>query len=284
VRNAERTLADCLGSLLRSEFPAERREILVVDNGSTDRTAQVAAEFPVRVVSEPRPGLSHARNRGIEESDGELIAFTDADCMVTGRWLAELVAPFDEDGAAVTAGRTVSFPPRTPAERYVARRRTAFVEWSEPHPLPWIQFANAAVRREVFERVGPFDPHFLGGSEDIDMCWRVFQAGFQVSRRPKAIVLHRHRTSARGLFRQHFGYGRGQARLVRKHPRLVSWGWRSEARAWADIAAGSRELAETLVRERRGSPGSVDVLYPYFDLVRKLGQRAGFLRGLVADR
>jgi O-antigen biosynthesis protein len=284
VRNGERTLGDCLASLLRSDYPEERREVLVVDNASRDRTAEVAASFRVRVVREPRRGLSHARNRGIEEAHGELLAFTDADCVVTGSWLAELVAAFGEDGVAAAAGRTLAFPPRTPAERYMARRKIAFGEWSEPHPLPYFVFSNAALRREVFKRVGRFDPSFKGGSEDIDLAWRFLQAGYQLRRRPKAIVFHRHRTSGRGLLRQHAGYGRAQARLVRKHPERVSWSWRREARAWADLAASGRDLTAALVRERGGTRRSMDVYYPYFDLLRKLGQRVGFLRGLVAER
>jgi GT2 family glycosyltransferase len=281
VRNGGSTLGDCLTSLLRSEFPAERREILVVDNGSTDRTVEVASAFPVRVVSEPRRGRSHARNRGIKEARAELIAFTDADCVVARRWLAELLIPFAEDGAAAAAGRTLAFPPRTAPERYEARRRAARSEWPAHHAVPYFQFENAAVRREVFERVGDFDPRFDGGAEDIDLAWRFFQAGYELSRVPNAIVLSRHRTSVRELFRRHVGYGHGQASLLRKHPNLISWGWRPEARAWADVAASVRDLAVTLAR-RRGVPwSSPEVQYPSLDLVRKLGQRLGFLRGLV---
>jgi GT2 family glycosyltransferase len=284
VRNGERTLADCLSSLLRTDFPAERREILVVDNGSSDRSARIAADFPVRITSEPRPGLSHARNRGIEEAGGELLAFTDCDCVVTRSWLRELLAGFAESDAAATVGRTLAFPPRTATERYVARRRSSVGEWSERHPLPYFTFSNAVVRQDVFDRIGLFDPRFRGGSEDIDLGWRFFAAGYERSIRPKAIVFHQHRTSAAGLFRQHVGYGRGQVRLMRKHPHHISWDWRLEARAWRDLGASGRELAAALVHNRNGDRHPMDAYYPYLDLVRKLGQRVGFLRGLVTDR
>jgi GT2 family glycosyltransferase len=227
VRNGGSTLADCLASLLRSDFPAEQREI---------------------------------------------------------RWLAELLSPFAEDGAAAAAGRTLAFPPRTATQRYVAQRRASSSEWAAHQAVPYFQFANAAVRRDVFERVGAFDPRFQGAAEDIDLAWRFFQAGYELSRVPQAIVLHRHRTSARELFCQHVGFGHGQASLLRKYPHLISWGWRREARAWADLAAGVCDLAAALARKRGVPRSSPEVQYPYLDLVRKLGQRLGFLRGWSVAR
>ena len=284
VRNGEGTLADCLSSLLRTDYPEERREILVVDNGSSDRSAHIAAGFPVRVTREPRPGLSHARNRGIEEASGEVLVFTDCDCVATRDWLRELLAGLAESDTAATVGRTLAFPPRTATERYVARRRSSMNEWSERHPLPYFTFSSVAVRRKVFDRIGLFDPRFRGGSEDIDLGWRFFAAGYRRSLAPKGIVFHRHRTSPADLFRQHVGYGRGQVRLMRKHPRQLSWDWRREAAAWRDLAASGRELAAALVRNHNGDPHPMDADYHCLDLVRKLGQRVGFLHGLVTDR
>jgi len=87
VLNGERTIRECIVSLLNMDYPVERREILVVDNDSTDRTTDIIKNFPVRYLREERRGASHARNRGIEASKGAILAFTDADCAVTTRWL-----------------------------------------------------------------------------------------------------------------------------------------------------------------------------------------------------
>src|ERR671916_681647 len=105
VLNGERTLRGCLTSLLRVDYPPDRREILVVDNGSTDRTAEIIQSFPVQYLREEQRGCSAARNRGIQASRGELIASTDADCVVSSGWLRELVQAFDEEeGVGGVAG------------------------------------------------------------------------------------------------------------------------------------------------------------------------------------
>src|SRR5215470_11479521 len=91
VRNGERTIEACLTSILRSDYPEALREVVVVDNASTDRTADIVRRYPVKHVHEPVRGRSHARNRGIQSSAGHIVAFTDADCVVAGSWLRELV-------------------------------------------------------------------------------------------------------------------------------------------------------------------------------------------------
>ena len=138
VLNGERTIRECLVSLLKMDYPVERLEILVVDNGSTDRTAEIINSFRVRYHREERRGASYARNRGIEASKGEILAFTDADCLVTTNWLRELVQGFDSEEVGVVAGEVVAYPPQTPAERYTAMRRPRLSMRTSSHlDFPW---------------------------------------------------------------------------------------------------------------------------------------------------
>jgi glycosyltransferase involved in cell wall biosynthesis len=95
VYQAEGVLADCLTTVLGQTFPREQYEVIVVNNGSTDRTVAIAAGFPVRVVDEPAPGVARARNRGLAEARGELAAFIDADCVAEPTWLEALVRRYD---------------------------------------------------------------------------------------------------------------------------------------------------------------------------------------------
>jgi len=276
VLNGEATVCVFLASLTRMDFPPEEREILVVYQPSSDRTLQIVQRYPARIVVEERRGVSYARNRGIEESRGKFIAFLDADCSASVGWLKELVNGLAEGSAAV--GEAVAFPPRTPAERYVAIRKPLWNEWTRHgRPHPWFLWSTVAVRRDVFDKVGVFDITFPPGAEDIDFCWRFLDAGLKVVECPKAIVFHRHRVTQRALWRQHVGYARGQAVLSRKHPERAPWGWRREIAAWLDLWVSAwKVLRGWVLRLRNGD--DMTIYYPYYDFVRRLAQRVGFVR------
>ena len=282
VRNGAETIGRCIESLLNDPYPDDRREILVVDNGSTDDTAEIARRYPIRLLAEPEPGLSRARNRGIEESRGEIVAFTDADCCVCTGWLRELIAGFEDDGVAAVTAEVVPFPPTTAAERYSARRKPSVVGWQEGQAEPWFCFMNTAVRRDAFDSVGLFDPSFAGiGCEDIDFAWRFADAGLRVRRQTRPVVFHRQRITSLGLFRQNLRNGRGWALLHRRHPHRAAWSARRELGAWGDIGRTALDAA----RARLPAHGSEAETDGHLDLVLKLGQRLGFvegrLRGLV---
>jgi GT2 family glycosyltransferase len=282
VLNGEATLRDCLQSLSRVRYPPTRREVLVVDNGSTDRTAKIARVFPARRVLEPRRGLPHARNRGIAESDGEVVAFIDADCLVSADWLRELVAGVTGDGVSAAAGELVAYPTATAAERYYARRRPLWQAWGHDRPQTWFVQGNAALRREVFDEVGLYDGRFAGiGCEDIDFAWRFLEAGLRVAYAPRAVAFHRHRSTVRGLLAQQMGYGRGQAVLLEKHDGRVRWGWREELSAWRDLAVSARLTARVWRAGRRAPRGSSEAEFHALDLLRKAAQHYGFVSGIL---
>lgn len=282
VLNGERTIKECLDSLLRIDYPLERREILVVDNGSTDRTTEIVKQYSVRCVLESRRGLSYARNCGIEASYGQILVFTDADCIVTTGWLRELAQGFDSEEVGVAVGEVVSFPPKTPAERYMAMCKPLWQTRSLSYPgKPWFLSGCAAFRREVFDKIGRFDIQFANvGCEDIDFSWRFFQRNlFKLKYRPKAVVFHRHRLSARGLFNQYFRYAWGQAILKRKHPQILTWGWEQEIDAYKDLLLTVLNLGRAAVRSLLKREDITDTSYQYFELIRKLSERIGFTYG-----
>jgi glycosyltransferase involved in cell wall biosynthesis len=288
VLNGERTIKECLASLLKMDYPPERREILVVDNGSTDRTAAIVKTFPVRYLHEDRRGASHARNRGIEASKGEILAFTDADCVVTTRWLRELVQGFDNQEVGGVDGETLAYLPATPIERYMARWSSFSYQVRLTSPLfPFVITANVAFRREVFDQIGLFDTRFpAAGGEDVDFSWRFLEeTDLELRYNPKAVVFHRHRSTARSYFSQHMRYGRGRAILRTKHPARFPWGWRQELQAWGALAwlAWITSLATIRYGLRVGKKGNeMDVYDPYFTFLRRLALRVGFLRGRLA--
>ena len=282
VLNGERTLQDCLVSLLKMDYPAEWREILVVDNGSTDRTADIINSFPVRYVREERRGLPHARNKGIEESRGEILAFTDADCVVTAGWLREMVGGFEDDSIGGVDGEIVAYPPVTLVEQYAAMRGVHSYRARRASPLsPFVAGANFAFRREVFHWIGLFDPRLPGG-EDIDLTWRFFQVtNLKIRHSPRAIVFHRNPGTVWGLFSQHLRYGRGLAILQSKYPARLLWGWRQELQAWGAVASFAGMAARSALRYGLQGGKKKEAFCPYLTFLRKLGIRVGFVWTVV---
>ena len=286
VLNGERTIKDCLVSLLQADYPPERREILVVDNGSTDRTAEIVKTLPVRYLREERRGCSAARNRGIQASQGEIIASTDADCMVSRGWLRELVRAFDEEGVGGVAGEVYAYPPKTPAERYAARVRSLSPQKYLSRPLlPFAAFPNLAFRRDVFDRIGLLDETVTLG-ESTDFCTRFLRGtGLKLKYVPNAVVFHRHRSSAWEFFKQQWTRGRGHAQLYIKYRREIPWGWRQSVLAYRDIARAVGALVRSGLRysRNRGARQREDFYFCYFEFLKKLAERLGFIRQSLAQ-
>ena len=272
VRNGERTIEACLASILACDYPEALRDVVVVDNASTDRTADIVRTHPVTYVRERTRGRSHARNRGIQVSEGPIVAFTDADCVVTRPWLRELVAAFSEDDVWAAAGEILPDPPRTVCQQYMAMRKRYWQRTALTSPRPYAVTANVAFRRSVFARIGAFDPRFITG-EDQDISWRFLQAGLILRYAPAAVVFHRHRPGFPAFFTQQLSWGAGAWRL------RACYEWpgssvpddaqsRRLLRLFAlCVRAGRRHVA-------RGGH-EMDFYYPLLDVIRELAWRLG---------
>jgi GT2 family glycosyltransferase len=274
--NAEAELGDCLASLLAADQPPAQVEIVVVDNGSVDATAAVAGRYGVRSVFEGRRGVGYARNRGVAETGGDVVAFTDPDCVADRRWLVEVVRPFADPGVVAVAGRVVPFPPLTAAERFAARRRSHSQERALDHAeRPYALAVNLALRRDALEGLGGFDVRFPGGGfEDADLCWRLRERdGRRIAFAPDALVLHRYRRTRREFLTQHYRYGYGLGLLRTKHGLRRSG--RERLRDGALLPAALVDLVRTGAAAAAGSASGADLDDRWLALLRVSGQRAG---------
>ena len=236
TRDRPEDLQSCLEAL--RPHHAHGHDVVVVDNApSTSLTAQLVAQYPYRLVTEPRPGLNHARNRGWASARHDVVAFTDDDCVPDPCWIDGLTAPYSDPRIAATTGLVMPLELETRAqqrfEAYSANRRSfdPVVHTSDTTPPSAAGVvgigANMSLRRAWLERVGGFDPRFDGGMPtlsggDAEMFARLLAAGGAISYRPGALVWHRHRREIPALRRVIFGYGAGIHAMLWK--RLVEDG------------------------------------------------------------
>ena len=214
---AEETIEECLRSLTELDYP--NFEVLVVDDGSTDATAQIARRFPVRLLSGGRLGLSGARNLGLEHASGEIVAYIDADAMADPDWLTYLALALEAPGAA-GAGGPNPIPPDDPSTAQCVAR----VPGGPIHVLldderaEHVPGCNMAFRREQLSEIGGFDPVYRAAGDDVDACWKLLDRGYEIRFHPSALVWHRRRNSVRDFWRQQVGYGKAEALVERNHP------------------------------------------------------------------
>ncbi|HEX5273428.1 MAG TPA: glycosyltransferase, partial [Gemmataceae bacterium] len=215
--NGGSTLDQCLRSLRDIDYP--NYEVIVVDDGSTDATPTILERFPeVRAIRQPNMGLSVARNVGLREATGEVVAYTDSDCFADADWLTHLVYQLERSGAAAIGG-----PNLTPEDGRLAAC-VAASPGQPTHVLESDQVAehvpgcNMAFRRDALLAINGFDPQYRKAGDDVDVCWRLQQAGHWITFAPGAFVWHHRRQNPRAYLRQQAGYGEAEALLQFKHP------------------------------------------------------------------
>jgi len=217
--NAETTLGDCLAALQEQSLSRDRYEIIVVDDGSTDRTAQVARRYDARLIRQPNAGPAAARNQGAQAARGEILLFTDADCEPAPGWIERMLAPFHDPEVAGAKGayRTRQ---RELAARFVQLEyEDKYARMSHQDCIDFVDTYSAAYRRDVFLANGGFDALFPTASvEDQEFSFRLARKGYRLVFVPQAIVYHRHDTTPGEYWQRKFGIGYWKALLLRWHP------------------------------------------------------------------
>lgn len=214
-------LPGCLDALA-AQTGAPPFEVVVVDNGSRDGTAALAAAHPVvaRVVAEPRRGSYAARNAGIRATTAPVLAFTDADCRPLPQWLRAGTAALGDADAVGGQVRAVTGEPPTLWERY--DRATYLDQGRAVRDEGYAATANLLVRRAVLAVVGPFDDA-LASSGDLEWGQRATRAGVRLAHAPDAVVEHLARRDLAATWRLHRRLGAGWRDLARAGLRPPAW-------------------------------------------------------------
>lgn len=238
--NADRTMEECLESLTKLRYP--NFEVIIVDDGSTDRTKEISERYPqFQLISHENRGLSVARNEGIYAANGEIVAFTDSDCAVDPDWITFLVHRFLSENFAAVGG-----PNLPPAEDHWIPEVVARSPGGPTHVLltdfeaEHIPGCNMAFWRDKLLEVGVFDPIYRAAGDDVDICWRLQNAGYKIGFAASALVWHRRRATIGAYLSQQRGYGRAESLLYFKHPYRFNFLGNSRwlGRIYSDLGAG----------------------------------------------
>lgn len=294
VYNGEQTVATCIESLLEQTYPTERYEVIVVENGSTDATSDVISRYPVSLLHSPVRGPAAARNLGLSQSQADIVAFTDADCVAHPRWLAELARLYVDDPDVAGVGGAIlayTHSERTAVERFLDEH-PPLINWvsSADQYLPHLLTANASYRRPFLYRAGGFNPHHLA-ADDVDLSWRLqVEFGAKLAYAPKAVVYHHHRATQGGLARMYRRTGFVEILLD-----TMFWdapGFRRRRgyhlrRLFEQSARLPLYLMAAVIRRVRLARGAItpyEAMVPLLALLRESSNIYGKLEGLWATR
>lgn len=277
VYNNPADLSVCLSSIARLNYPKADFEVIVVDNNSTDDTAEIARSFGVTVLVEAEFQSSYAaRNRGVRAARGAFIAFTDSDCIVDPQWLAEIDAAIEE-GVGCLAGEILSAPPATLVERFsdeigLLRQRGPLSGW---HFKPYAQTANAVYRKRVFDEIGLFDPSMQSGG-DATIAWRMQdKTAYTLKFVPQAIVHHHHRASVPELWKQFRRYGTGKMSWAFAEPDYVP---PDIARLEADAVAA---LDKAVIALEEADLDEKALVFPVLRAATQMAHLSGYMQDLL---
>lgn len=221
--NSASTIPYTLSSIFSNEFPREYFEVLVIDNGSSDETVEVAKKFPVRTYYCSKKGIGPPRNLGIKLAKGDMVCFTDSDCIVEKDWLEKIFNFFEQNSEADGVGGPV-FPYSYSQNKIQKLTGEIFVEdQGYPNEVKKIQFgsshgiifgSNSAYRRESLLSAGVFSEP---GGSNLELAWRLVSMKRNLFFDPQIKVSHIFPSNLKSIFKQQFRWGTQSTQMRRMH-------------------------------------------------------------------
>jgi GT2 family glycosyltransferase len=217
--NGALRISNCIESLLK-QSGSHSYEILVVNDGSTDNTIDVLKSFPsIQVITQLNTGPAAARNRGAREARGEILLFTDDDCVPMSDWITEMLRPFT-DAAVVGAKGIYRTHQRGLAARFVQIEYEDRYRIMQAHPdIDFIDTYSAAFRRDRFLEMNGYDTSFpVACAEDIELSYRMSARGWKMRFSPTAIVYHSHPDTFSNYLKKKYKFAFWRMLAVKKNP------------------------------------------------------------------
>ncbi len=230
VRNEAGLLKNCLESISNLDYPKDRIEVIIADGMSTDDTVNTAKQLGARVVLNEKKTVSPGRNIAFKLAKGEIIAFTDADCIVDKGWIINSLKYFKDDKVACAGG-----PNLTPSGEGDFGRAVGFVfnqgifsagsiharELKEVKEVRSIPGCNAIYKKDALEKVMPIDETLLT-CDDTELNQRLIDKGYKLLYTPDVFVWHYRRPNPKRLFRQMYRYAIGRLQVGKKDRRMIN--------------------------------------------------------------
>ncbi len=210
--NVEKTISKCLKSIF-DQKTAEKFEVILLDNGSTDKTVELARRFGIRIFIEPGKSVACLRNLGAKFSKGEIIAYVDADCMIASDWIEKALPHFNNPKVGAVGSPTLVPKDATWVQKawYIQRKGS-----DKPEEVEWLPTENLLVRKEAFIKVGGFNEDLIT-CEDVDFCYRLSKE-YKIISDPNIKSIHLGEAkSITHFFKKEFWRGKGNIRGLFSH-------------------------------------------------------------------
>jgi GT2 family glycosyltransferase len=194
-------------------------EVIVVNDGSKDNLAEIVSRYPVKLITTTNCGLSSARNTGMYAAKGEILAYIDDDAYPDEHWLQYLAYAYNNSTHGAMGGPNIIPAEDGPIATCVANAPGGPVHVLETDEIAeHVPGCNLSVRKDVLMKIGGFDPVYRAAGDDVDVCWRIQEAGYTIGFHPSALVWHHRRNSLKAYWKQQQGYGKAEALLEAKWP------------------------------------------------------------------
>jgi glycosyltransferase involved in cell wall biosynthesis len=220
--NSAKVLGNCLESLTNQTVGRERYEVIVVDDGSTDETKDIAAKYSGKYIYQQNRGPAAARNNGVKHAEGEVILFTDADCEPQPTWIEEMIKPMNDPQVVGVKGIY-----KTRQKEIIAR--LVQIEYEHKYErmkrfkyIDFIDTYSAGYRKDIFMKYGGFDERYPKASvEDQEFSFRLSRNENKMVFNPEAVVYHRHSSRLMDYLRKKYKIAYWKAFLLKRHPGKV---------------------------------------------------------------
>ena len=223
--NAQKTIEKSLAALEKQTF--RDFEVVIVDDGSTDKSPDIVKSYKMRMhlklLKQKNSGPAKARNLGAKEASGNIVVFTDSDCVPREDWLSEMIAPFEDASVAGVQGTYETLNRDKLVARYVGYEIAyRHEQMNMRKDIDFIGTVSAAYRKNLFWEAGGFDVSFLTSSgEDPDLSYRMKAKGYRMVCNPRAVVAHPHPETLYKFLRQQFWRGYWRVPMFGKHKKKI---------------------------------------------------------------